>query len=492
MSASAGINAAIVGPAAVSFYNDSLYIRAHNASTNTTTYFKKSNLVFQGDGTTSFWLQSDHLKTHYLYSDVARPSSASVKSLLEIFQTWLEESDADREAGPFISDRTSTVLNVSMLYANDTVNVWQTTLGSAVSTYDSARNGRIMTITTEQTSRIIRDTAKTTSVVNSKKLFALVSAVLINSTAVRNVISRAGCFDDATSGTSGMVPVGNGVFVQWTSAAGLAMVFRSNFTGSQVDVVVAQANWNLDTLDGAGASGLTLDPTAENTYIFEWSALRGDIVRCGYMRDGQPIWCHKFTNLRMGSACVPLRWDIGRLDTTAPVESNDAANMFQGSGSIMVQGNYDLPATVRGYSCPKVVSLATDDGPKLVCSFGMNTSNRVTKFKPFRLHLTNFDEGVAKWFIIAGSPVSSSAFTWTSIPNSRMLFDDSSAFISWAGSVVVASGFMTEPTSSFYIGEDAVRASIGDGYRGNFQLIMQYLRGVVTVSAAFEWIEVDC
>jgi len=52
----------------------------------------------------------------------------------------------------------------------------------------------------------------------------------------------------------------NGIFLELENAV-LSFVKRSSITGSVVETKVAQANWNVDKLDGTGPSGITLDIT---------------------------------------------------------------------------------------------------------------------------------------------------------------------------------------------------------------------------------------
>ncbi len=63
----------------------------------------------------------------------------------------------------------------------------------------------------------------------------------------------------------------NGLFFQ-LSGTTLSCVRRTNITGSVVDTVVTQANWNQDKLDGTGTSGVNLDITKGNIFEahFQW------------------------------------------------------------------------------------------------------------------------------------------------------------------------------------------------------------------------------
>lgn len=60
------------------------------------------------------------------------------------------------------------------------------------------------------------------------------------------------------------------------------------------DETVLQANWNIDRLDGTGASGLTLDVTKTQIALIDLQALYVGRVRVGFDIDGVIVPCHEF------------------------------------------------------------------------------------------------------------------------------------------------------------------------------------------------------
>ena len=66
---------------------------------------------------------------------------------------------------------------------------------------------------------------------------------------------------------------------------------------STTDHIVAQADWNKDTLDGSGGtsnpSGMTLDVTKINTYWVDFQWLGGGRVRYGVFYQGERVVCHE-------------------------------------------------------------------------------------------------------------------------------------------------------------------------------------------------------
>ena len=487
MSASAGINASIVGAPALRFYNDSTFIRAENASTGTVQYFIKSDVCFWSDAATAFTLECSSSRGQYLFADVVLPVAASVKALLETFQAWVEETDADRESGPFVSDETTTVLEVKTHYNGEWAYIENYVWSSATSLYDGAYNGVTMSVTTAQTSRALRATRKYASIIHNKLTYALVSSRLINSTSVRNTVTRAGVYDeDSDVLYAQLARIGNGLCFQWKSGEGLSLVRRSNYSGTQVTEVVLQADWNLDKLDGTGASAKTVDPTVDTTYVFEWSSLGGMVVRAGALLDGSVTWCHKFTGVRFGCASVPIRWDIQHIDTTLATTENDAASMTQGAASVFVQGRYDGPTVSRGYSGAMVQTLTAGSSPVTVLT--LRPLNKFIHGQLWirRLSFANLDQGVAKWSMRMNSYGTTNG-TAIGVPGVGTAAAYSENAVASLAGFVVASGFVQPGVSTF-----DVDANIFGRYNGLADIafvVLEYWRGACTVATCLEWIE---
>lgn len=485
MSASVGLNAAIAGLPALSLYDAETFVRVDNASTGSTAYLKKAFLSMQADSATSFVLQDDSVKTHYLFADVAKPAAASVKSLLEIIQSWVEGSvGADRESGPFISDATTTLVEMKNFYDKDPLRSQDYLTSSATSTYHAGSNGITLAITTEPTSRAVRQSLQYGMILNNKVMYAIATGVLIGNTSVRNVVSKIGCFDDNADVLANANPTGNGVFFQYSSGTGLSLVLRSNYTGAQVDVIVGQAQWSIDTVDGTGASSKTLDPTTENSFVFEWSAFGGSVVRAGYLQDGRLIWCHKFVNVRLGCASVPLRWELAHLDVGLGAASNDNATMTHAASTMFLQGIYDAPLTTFAYGGKMAKAVTASTSP--VCAMWLRTYEVQDRgwVSPRRIFIANLDEGVANWFLVLNPPYinANPSFRVSSAVLSEM------AIFANAGGTILASGYIGRGVHVYDFDEHMYRLTCTlRGSINGVALMVRYIRGVVTVMTSIEW-----
>lgn len=119
-----------------------------------------------------------------------------------------------------------------------------------------------------------------------------------------DIAARMGYFDDD-----------NGIFlVNTAGTAGIGI--RSSTSGSSVDNLVAQANWNLDTMDGNGASGITLDFDKAQIFVIDFEWLGVGRVRTGFVVDGKVYYCHEFLHANniatvyMSTPNLPIRYEI--------------------------------------------------------------------------------------------------------------------------------------------------------------------------------------
>lgn len=107
----------------------------------------------------------------------------------------------------------------------------------------------------------------------------------------------------------------NGVFFTQIGT-NLAMVLRTNTSGTPSDTQVIQGNWNVDKFDGTGPSGVTLDITKTQIFWIDLEWLGVGSVRCGFVVNGIMYTAHVFNNANvqefvyMTTAILPLQYYI--------------------------------------------------------------------------------------------------------------------------------------------------------------------------------------
>ena len=122
-----------------------------------------------------------------------------------------------------------------------------------------------------------------------------------------------------------------------------------------IDIIIPQDQWNLDTLDGSGSSGYTLDVTKMQMIGMQWTWYGAGFI--DFMLrgpQGDYTFCHRFRNSNVNSEAYmrtgnqPVRYEVinegakGRLSaamdatqTTIPMSASDAY-WFPSSGTVVV------------------------------------------------------------------------------------------------------------------------------------------------------------
>lgn len=115
---------------------------------------------------------------------------------------------------------------------------------------------------------------------------------------------------------------------------------RSSISGSPVEPSVAQASWNVDTFDGSGASGITIDFTKSQILAIDLEWLSVGQVRVGFVIDGILYYAHTFNNANtktgayMKRANLPIRY---RAVNTA---AGDAGSLTCICHAVMSEGGF--------------------------------------------------------------------------------------------------------------------------------------------------------
>ena len=151
-----------------------------------------------------------------------------------------------------------------------------------------------------------------------------------------NVTKRIGYYDN-----------NDGLYFEKANSS-LRVVRRTSTSGSVVNNIYEQADWNLDTLDGSGdannPSGINIDVSKTQVFIIDFQWLGVDIIRYGFKINGNVIYCHEFLGANvldvvyMATPDLPVRYEI--INTG---ESASATYMKRICCSISSEAGYTLP-----------------------------------------------------------------------------------------------------------------------------------------------------
>lgn len=152
--------------------------------------------------------------------------------------------------------------------------------------------------------------------------------------AVTNVVKRCGYFDS-----------NDGIYLEQNGTTDVAIVRRTSTSGSAVNNRVVQADWNIDKLDGTGASGLTLDLSKASILVIDLQWLGMGRVRVGFDIDGKIIYTHQFLNANsltvpyMKTGTLPIRWEISNIGTSS------GTSMYATCSAVLSEGGDESDAS---------------------------------------------------------------------------------------------------------------------------------------------------
>ncbi len=240
----------------------------------------------------------------------------------------------------------------------------------------------------------------------------------------------------------GYFTVNNGVFLQ-VDGTEISFIIRSKSSGSVVENKVTQANWNLDTLDGNGISGKTLDISKAQILFIDIEWLGVGSVRVGFVIDGQFIHCHTFhhansvTQTYMTTACLPVRCEIENTGATT-----GSSTLKSICSSVVSEGGYDIRGKALSVGTPitSPYTLTTAGTFYPLVSIRLKSTRLDGIVLPKNIHLLGTSNtGTYQYKIIMGAEIT--AGTWVPVDNSSVEYNITGTGMT--GGTTFVTGFTT-------------------------------------------------
>ena len=198
------------------------------------------------------------------------------------------------------------IFNSKQIFNNDPLyfdDIQESGSGTS-SVYSKDRASTTLSVSANTAGKRTRQTFMRINYQAGKAQLIFLTGVLSKSGGGAGITSRMGYFDDD-----------NGIFLR-KSGNIIGVVLRSSVSGSPVDTVVTQANWNIDKMQGNGPSGVNLDFTKTQILVIDFEWLGVGRVRIGFNVDGKTFYCHEFLNANnkdsvyMSTPNLPIRYQI--------------------------------------------------------------------------------------------------------------------------------------------------------------------------------------
>lgn len=246
----------------------------------------------------------------------------------------------------------------------------------------------------------------------------------------------------------GYYGVQNGIYLELDDDT-LYWVERSNVTDSVQNNRIAQADWNVDKLDGLGPSRLTLDISKAQIMFVDLEWLGLGTVRCGFVINGQYIHTHSFhhANITEGTyittACLPLRYEI---KNKAATTSN--STMKQVCSTVLSEGGYSLRGEQRAIGNPvnTAIDLTTAGVQYPLVSIRLKQENLDAIVIPSAISILPIGNNARiAWRLVEGATVTGG--TWVSSANNSSVEYNITAN-AMSGGLTISQGFAVSTTQS--------------------------------------------
>lgn len=247
----------------------------------------------------------------------------------------------------------------------------------------------------------------------------------------------------------GLYTVDNGIFWEVVGTT-IKCVVRSSTSGVAVDTAVPQSSWNLDKLDGAGASGITLDFTKFNVFIVDYTWHGSGMVKLGILNGGAILYVHQFTysnnlpSTYTSGMWLPIRWSIENIGAVSGTQTlrhgsfNYSVEQIEAK-EIGWEFSIDNGTTTKAAPASGAFLPILAIRPKATFN---NFTNRSVVI-PIEYNIS--PQNLAVYKIILGSTLTGAS--WTNVDNGSSVEYDVSA-TAYSGGRVLRSGYSADSRSN--------------------------------------------
>ena len=239
------------------------------------------------------------------------------------------------------------------------------------------------------------------------------------------VTKRVGYFD-----------ANDGIFWQQDATTNY-IVRRTSTSGSPVNNAVAQASWNLDTMDGSGPSGITLDFSKTQILAIDFQWLGVGRVRIGWVINGSIFYCHEFLNsnvlttVYMKTANLPVRYEITGAAGAATTD------LIQICTSVESEGGADTETGIPFAATNGITTRSVTTRQSVLAIRPKATFNSIINRGQISLIGVEVYVSAAAFWEVVYNPTLSGA-SWSSVDANSIVERDSSATTVTGGTRVLA------------------------------------------------------
>lgn len=221
-------------------------------------------------------------------------------------------------------------------YGKET-DVWdESTANGGSATFDSTTSQILMAVTNQAGSKVIRQTRNVQRYTPGRT--QTVAFAIRLQTPVTGIRRRFGMFD----GNDGFFFEDCGTVDAITGEPQYACVVINSDGVTPTVERIYRKDWNGDKLDGAGSSGITADPQAQQLVVIDYEWYGAGQINFSFLIDGEPRTIHTVNNGNRlqtpwaKTPFLPIRLEIENLTGVSGTHY-----MWQGSNSLLAEGSVE-------------------------------------------------------------------------------------------------------------------------------------------------------
>lgn len=275
----------------------------------------------------------------------------------------------------------------------------------------------------------------------------------------------------------------NGASLRLDGDGTISMVVRSSVTGTPVDTVIPQSEWNIDRMDGTGMSRIQLDMSKVQIFYLDLEWLGVGSVRFGFFIDSQLYIAHsqdhanKAEKVYMSTPNLPVRYEIqGDGTNTEEGVLEQICTTVESSG-----GQDQLGRTIGiGRGATIFDAVGTGDTCALL-SLRLKSTHIGASIIPISLNIVCTTSANFQWSLIMNPTVAGTdQASWVGITNSAVEYDisrDNTNTLSSGN--VLATGYVTQSSDEIQLSlqPTLLLGSAIDGTRDELILAVTSLTG---------------